>query len=153
MRAPPAPVTSSSGWKSSTAWSTGIGMKSCTWKASDSFSSAIGIQGRSTWRTITRWLATPMTTFLCEKRVCDQSCLMAWATASTSMTSPSRTAPSGRATWPNFSSVTSPLPNDSSAARTPEVPMSRPMAVRPATTYPFRDSQCRVPQAGAASKG
>ncbi len=31
MRLPPSPVSSSSGWKSSTACSTGIGTKSWTW--------------------------------------------------------------------------------------------------------------------------
>ena len=112
-----------------------------------SCSSSAGIQGRSTWRTMTFWFATPMTTFLLLNLVCAQSCLMASATASESTTSPSRTAPSGRATCPNFSSVTPPLPNDSSAARTPDVPMSRPMADRTATTIPLPEA------AGAAWSG
>ena len=75
-RVPLSPASSSSGWKSSTACSTGIGTKSCTWKASDFFSSSAGIHGRSTWRTMTFWLATPMTTFLLLNLVCAQSCLM-----------------------------------------------------------------------------
>src|SRR5680860_591632 len=133
----PLTCTVSSGWKSSTACSTGIGRKSCTWNGSAFFSSASGICGSSTWRTITRWFATPSTTFLWLKRVAAHSCLMASATASPLMTSPSRTAPSGTATCPNLSSVMPSLPNDSSAARTPEVPMSRPMAVRPATVTPL----------------
>ena len=105
-RSPPSPVSSSSGWKSRTACSTGMGTKSCTWKASDFFSSSAGIHGRSTWRTMTFWFATPMTTFLLLNLVWLQSCLMAAPTASGSITSPSRTAPSGRATCPNFSRVT-----------------------------------------------
>ena len=54
-------------------------------------------------------------------------------------------APSGRATWPNFSRVTAFLPNESSAARTPDVPMSRPMADRPATTPTFRKRHLPAP--------
>src|SRR4051794_23095192 len=82
---------------------------------------------------MTFWLATPSTTFLLENLTDDHNCLIAPATVSTSTTSPSRTAPAGRATCPNRSRVAPFLPNDSSAARTPEVPMSRPTDVRPAT--------------------
>src|SRR3954452_10104319 len=72
-------------------------------------------------------------TFLLENFASDQSFLIASATDSSSATSPSRTAPGGSATCPNRWRVASPLPNDSSAARTPEVPMSRPTALRAAT--------------------
>ena len=75
-RLPLSAVSSSSGWKSRTACSTGIGTKSCTWKASDFFSSSAGIHGRSTWRTMTFWFATPMTTFLLLNLVCAHSCLI-----------------------------------------------------------------------------
>ncbi len=133
MRPPDSLVNSSSGWKSRIACSTGIGMKSCTWKARLLRSSLVGSHGRSTWRTTTFWFATPTTTFLLLNFACAQSCLMAAATASLSTTSPSRTAPAGRATCPKRSRVVPDLPDVSSAARTPDVPMSSPTTGLPAT--------------------
>src|SRR3954447_21109823 len=82
---------------------------------------------------MTFWFATPSTTFLVENFADDHRCLIASATASGSATSPSRTAPAGSATCPKRYNVAPLLPNESSAARTPEVPMSRPTDVRPAT--------------------
>src|SRR3954447_16047057 len=82
---------------------------------------------------MTFWFATPSTTFLVENFADDHRCLIASATASGSATSPSRTAPAGSATCPKRYNVAPFFPNESSAARTPEVPMSRPTDVRPAT--------------------
>src|SRR5665213_143691 len=90
--------------------------------------------GRSTWRTTTFWFATPITAVLVENLTSDHSFLIAAVTALRSMTSPSRTAPGGNDTCPNFSSLIEFLPTDNSAARTADVPISRPTAVRPATT-------------------
>ena len=64
IRPPLSLVNSSRVKKSRTACSTGIGTKSWTWKPSAERSSSSGSHGRSTWRTITFWFATPMTTFL-----------------------------------------------------------------------------------------
>ena len=120
------PVMRSMTWWSSTASAIGIGMSSCTWYCRALRISASGIEGSSAVRATTRWFATPTTTFLDVKPVSFQRRRSAAATVGASTTSPPTTAPKGSDTWPKRCSVGRPRPNDTSAARTPWVPMSRP---------------------------
>ena len=112
---------------------------SCTWNGSEDRICAMGIHGRSRSRTITRWLPTPITTFLWLNLCWDHSWRIAVATVDDSATSPSRTAPGGSATSPYRTTVGCavragpPLPNSTSAARTCVVPMSSPMTLDLAT--------------------
>ena len=126
-------VTSSRATKSSTASSTGMGTRSATWNLRHDLSSSAGIHGRSTRRTTTFWFETPSTTSFLVNLAWLHNVLIASPTASGSTTSPSRTTPGGRATWPKRSRTAFPFDTVTCAARTLDVPMSSPMAVRPAT--------------------
>ena len=138
IRAPLSSVRSSSGWKSRIAWSTGIGMKSCTWKARDARSSL-----ERQPRQVDLAHDDPLVGDAHDDLAAAEACLRPQLAhgvrddVSASTTSPSRTAPAARATWPKRSSVAAPLPRVSSAARTPDVPMSSPTTGRPATSRPL----------------
>ena len=86
-----------------------------------------------------RWLLMPSTTSFWPKPPSAHKRRMASATTASSRTSPSTTAPTGRPTWAKRRNSDPPGPAATSAARTAEDPMSRPIFIlfRPIPT-PFR---------------
>src|SRR3954470_13873748 len=121
--------TTSSGWKSRMALSTGIGISFCAENrtaASNSLRSPI--TGSWRMRTTIFWLATPMRTRLSRSLRSAKSVRSALARPSTSATSPSRTMPGSSATVCACCSEMEPL-TETAAAWTPLGSISTPTTV------------------------
>ena len=140
MRPPDSWVNSSRVKKSSTACSTGMGTKSCTWKPSDFFSSSSGSHGKVDLAHDDLLVGHPDDDLLAaELRVGPE--LLDGFTHGDGVDDLAVT--DGTLRKSNLAELLEgdfALPNESSAARTPDVPMSRPMADRPATTPTFREA-------------
>ena len=127
-RSPPSEVVWPTTCQSSTAWSRGIGMCSCAWKRiAVSSSVPSSSAGRKRVRTTTRWLATPSLTVF-ESLLRANRSLSASASASGSVTSPSRKTPGSSSAIPCRSTRTEPFALTSLAAMLP-ASMSRPTRV------------------------
>src|SRR5437763_4711346 len=132
------PPGSSSGVKSSSAWSSGSGSSSRTWNGSDLRSSRRGRLATAISRTTIWVLVTPSTTSRVRKRNVDQS-WRSWSVTTRSFwMTPPRTTPRGSITWPNFVITGPSLLRPVSTARIDIEPMSSPIGVTAAMSRSLR---------------